>query len=415
MKQIDILMVGIGGYGAKYVNELLGEGMRPEYEPYRVVGAVQPKDAVCATRQLFVDKDIPLYETIDEFYQNHKADFAVISTPIFLHREHVELCISNGSNVLCEKPLCTSIEDTLVMKRLAEESGLKIFIGYQLSYARGMRQLKADIAGGMFGKPISFRTLVHYPRGEKYYARNQWAGKKTAGGGRLTLDSPLHNAVAHHLNNMLFLLGTAPDRAAMPKTIQAETYRANPIVENFDTVSLRLKTEDDVEVLFYTTHAIPAAASATVGPYNVFKCENATIFHDNTANFEDFFAIFNDGRVRRYEPYFGTPPIQKLWDCIDAIRGGAMPASTVQAAIPEVLCVNAVTLCREVKKIEDKYIEFVGDIPGERFTKIEGLQDGLMRCFDECKLLSEIDLPWAEPAQEVEVSRVFEEGFSPLM
>ena len=415
MKQLDILLVGIGGYGTKYVATLLGAGKRPDYN-YRVVGAVDRSPERCIHLSLFEEAEIPIYSTIDEFYANHKADFAIISTPIFLHREHIEACVSNGSHVLCEKPLCTSIADVVALRRLSEESGLNIWIGYQLSFSPGIKNLKADILSGVFGKPISFRTFVSYPRGSKYYKRNQWAGKLAAADGRLTLDSPLHNAVAHHLNNMLFLLGDSPDRAANLKTVQAETYRANPNIESFDTVALRSKTESGVDVYFYTSHAFKIGEN--IGPYNIFRFENAVIFHDDNAIHEQFFAVMNDGRVRRYDPFngeFESMDIQmnKTWHCMDAIRGGNPVLSTVEAAIPEVLTVNAVHLCRGIKQIEDKYIERYGD-PDNLATRVEGLEDGLLRCFDECKLLSELDLPWAEPALEVEVAKVFDEGFSPF-
>ena len=415
MKQIDIVLVGIGGYGKKYANTLLGEGKRPEYEPYRVVGAVQRNPVRFKDDPLF--KDIPLYATLEEFYATNKADLAIISTPIPLHREHIETCVGNGSNVLCEKPLCSSVEDAVAIQRLAEESDLKIFIGYQQSFARGFKQLKEDILSGMFGKPLSFKTLICYPRSEKYYARNQWAGKIASDDGQLILDSPLHNAVAHHLNNMLFLLGDAPDTAASLKTLQAELYRANPTIDNYDTVSLRAKTESDVDFMFFTSHAIRDGDN--IGPYNVFKFENAVLFHDDKSNFEAFFAIFNDGRVRRYEPFSGTDnsavvQLQKTWDCIDDLRGGEKINSTVKASVPEVICVNATYLCRDIKQIDEKYVKYVGT-PGERFATVEGLEDGLMRCFDEGKLFSEIGgIPWAEPTEEIEVARVFEEGFSPI-
>lgn len=70
------------------------------------------------------------------------------------------------------------------------------------------------------------------------------------------LDSVASNSTAHYLQNMLFLTGRQIDRSAEICSVQAEAYRANPI-EMYDTCALRIRTKEDVELLFYATHAVP--------------------------------------------------------------------------------------------------------------------------------------------------------------
>ncbi|MDR3120435.1 MAG: Gfo/Idh/MocA family oxidoreductase, partial [Clostridiales bacterium] len=246
-KEVTILLVGVGGFGASYVKALFDGARGAASRPYRVVGAVEVDPAACESVRTY---NVPVYSSVERFYASHKADLAVLSTPIYLHYEQTKICVENGSDVLCEKPLCTSVAEAFAMKRLSESSGRVISLGYQMSFSRVTRALKADIAAGLFGAPVLFKTFVFYPRTEAYYARNRWAGMKFAPDGRLVLDSPLHNAVAHHLNNMLFLLGKAPSAAAMPKTVQAELYRGYPNITNYDTVAFRAETEGGVPVLF---------------------------------------------------------------------------------------------------------------------------------------------------------------------
>ena len=38
-----------------------------------------------------------------------KIDYTVITTPNYLHFKYIEFALSNGSNVICEKPLVISL------------------------------------------------------------------------------------------------------------------------------------------------------------------------------------------------------------------------------------------------------------------------------------------------------------------
>ena len=127
-------------------------------------------------------------------------------------------------------------------------------IGYQWSFSKAIQSLKNDIIKGLFGKPIRLKTLALWPRDDEYYGRNNWAGRIKENQGKWVLDSPMNNAVAHYLHNMFYVLGFEVDSSAVPKQVIAECYRANPI-ENYDTAVCRILTTDDVEILFYASHA----------------------------------------------------------------------------------------------------------------------------------------------------------------
>ena len=98
-KDISIVLVGIGGYGNSYVKDLL-EG-EPK-EGVRIVGAVDPNPAGCRYLDQIKQLEIPIYESLEEFYANQRADLAIISSPSHLHAPQTILAI-NGSNV-CENP-----------------------------------------------------------------------------------------------------------------------------------------------------------------------------------------------------------------------------------------------------------------------------------------------------------------------
>ena len=141
------------------------------------------------------------------------------------------------------------------MIRARDEAGKLVAIGYQWSFSSPIQRLKRDILAGGLGAPRRLRSVCLWPRDEVYYTRNDWAGRQRAADGSWILDSPVNNAMAHDLHNMLYLLGPSIDRSAQPVEIVAELYRANDI-ENFDTAALRVRTTSGAEVLFYGSHAI---------------------------------------------------------------------------------------------------------------------------------------------------------------
>ena len=425
-REVSILLAGVGGYGKNYLDALTDGTARnierrAPHMPVRIAGAVE---IAPAARAVAAERGIPLFDSLEAFYEKERADLAVLSTPIHLHCEHIKTCVARGSDVLCEKPMCATVDEADEIKRAEAASGRSVWIGYQMSFSRSILALKDDILSGVFGRPLVFKTLVHYPREESYYVRNNWAGRMRAADGRLILDSPVHNAVAHHLNNMLFLLGDAPDRAAMPKTVQAELYRGNPDVDNFDTAAIRCVAESGVKVLFYTSHCL--ARAENIGPINQYRFERATVVHTDEREHETFYAFLDDGSTRRYCPEY-PDQLHKLWDCIEAVRsgrngagendwaggwdgaGGRRPAGGVEAAAPEVYCVNGAQLSHPIATIPGEYVKRIGK-PGERYTEVTGLECMLLDCFDKLALPSELEdekrAPWVTAGKVVKLSEI---------
>jgi len=409
-QNIRILLIGAGGYGKGYVDALCGAA-GAGHAPYRVAGAVEPSREA---RAYAAERNIPLFDDAGAFYKDNGAELAIISTPIHLHFAQIIECLKNGSNVLCEKPLCVTLAEAREIERASAEAGRFVRVGYQLSFSTSVLALKNDILNGAFGKPHILKTIVHYPRGSAYYARNNWAGRKRTADGRLVLDSPLHNAVSHHINNMLFVLGGAADAAAAPLSVQAELYRGNPDVDNYDTAALRCEMENGAQILFYTSHSMPRSDNA--GPICQYRFERASVVHTDEREHETFLAMMDDGTTRLYMPD-GAGQMRKLWDCLEAARGGPLPPSGVSAAAQEVLCVNGAQLSHPIVTIPEEYIERTGE-PGDRYTEVDGLERILFDCFNRNLLPSELEggvrPPWTKAGKVVSAGDIRGFGFDTL-
>lgn len=322
---MKLLLVGAGGYASNYIKILLDS----ELSDIVWEGLVDPFYSVCRYKEQIDDANIPVYDTMEEFYSCHAADLAIICTPTFLHCEQSICALSHGSNVLCEKPAAPTVKEAEEMLAAEKKYGRFIAIGYQWSFSDAIQTLKADVLSGMLGKPKHFKTAISWPRNRAYYQRGGGWGGCIQKSGRLILDSIASNACAHYLHNMLFLLGDTMQTSAMPTEFQAECYRANNI-ENFDTCCIKLWTASGVRMYFAATHA----AQKERNPVFEYVFEKARVVYSRDEG-SQIIAQFHDGSEKVYGDPFANN-FKKLWDCVDAVKKGTFPICTVKTAIAHV-------------------------------------------------------------------------------
>lgn len=392
--EVTVAIAGICGYGAQYVNELL----TAEWDGFRWVAAIARRPHRSERLSEIKERGVELYHDLDEFYSRSTADLVIITSPIQLHREHSCLALDKGSSVLCEKPVAATVQDALAMSEKAKASKGFCAIGYQWSFASAIQELKKDILAGDYGRPVRMKTLVNWARNKAYYGRNDWAGALRNPAGDWVLDSPLANATAHFLHNIFYILGKSAGTSAWPVQLQAELYRANE-VENYDTAALRCETEDGVEALYYTSHAIPSS----IGPVITYEFENGVVYFEESRHGKMIGRLPN-GELRHY----GNPslePWSKIWQCIDAVRTGSPVVCDVDASTPLTLAVNgAQDSMPEVVSFERSML---AEIPHENdpLVWIKRLQQSFVQCFGQGILPSEHGgLGWARPGKMVDLS-----------
>src|SRR5262249_54283670 len=139
---------------------------------------------------------IPVYPTLERMYAEHNPDLVVIASPIQVHCEQTVTALGHGSHVLCEKPLCATLDQIDQMIAARNRAQRQVAIGYQWSFAPSFHSLKQDINDGLLGEPVRLSTFVCWPRDERYYKRNRWAGRQFDDAGQPVYDSPVNNACA---------------------------------------------------------------------------------------------------------------------------------------------------------------------------------------------------------------------------
>ncbi len=373
-KDVSIVLVGLGGYASIYVNSILDNNI----PNIRLAGLVDPFPQGCPRLEELRSLNAPLYSSIDDFYSEHTADLAVISTPIQFHTQQIITALEHGSNVLCEKPLCGDKNDIEKMLDVRHKSGKFADIGYQWSHNKGILEMKRDILSGLYGAPKALKSLTLWPRDTAYFKRGSgWAGTIRAKDGSLVYDSVANNATAHYLHNMFFILGKTMDSALAPIETDAFLLRANPI-ENFDACTIRCKMPGNVDVLFVAAHSI----ETNVGPVCEYVFEKGKIRLDPLSGDETahdlkghFVGILENGEVKDYgNPHLGTN--EKLFLAIEAAREGAAICCPIEAAAVHTRVINDIqenfeihSAKRDLIKINEKNLVYVDGL-GEALTDI---------------------------------------------
>ncbi|MDP0496265.1 MAG: Gfo/Idh/MocA family oxidoreductase [Verrucomicrobiota bacterium JB024] len=390
-KPVDVILIGIGGYGGLYLREavkLMASG------EVRLRAIVDPMADRSLDWHLVAGKDIPLYDTLEECLQaGHGADLCAIASPISFHAEQSCTALEAGMNVLCEKPICATVAEAQRMMSARDASGCFLEIGYQWSYSDAILQLKADLLAGKLGAPQRLKTRVAWPRPNTYYQRNNWAGAIRDRNGRIVNDSPLSNATAHYLHNMLYVSGPAPSLATTPVSMQAECYRANKI-ENFDAACCRIETREGPEILFFTAHCVKTAA----GPAFSFACEDARV--DYSVG-EEIVATFRDGRTLSYGAPDGNT-MHKFRYCLEQCRTPEDFPTLCgpEAAMAHTLCVEGIQAI-SIRTLPSDMLRIDMIKPGESLTYLPDMNAALETGYRKEQLFSELGLPWAAPAERV--------------
>lgn len=371
-----VLLVGAGGYGAGYINTL--RALSAEDPSIVLAGVV----STSAKKKGLDLGGVPIYDTIEEFYTEHTADLAIISTPPFLHCSQSIYALSHGSYVLCEKPIAPTLEEAEAMLAAEKKYQKWIAIGYQWSFSNAIQALKADILSGKFGKPISLKTTISWPRNIAYYGRGTGWGGRIQKDGVVVLDSIASNACAHFIHNMFFLLGDSLSSSADFSSLEGECFRANDI-ENFDTCVLKMTTEKGVKLYFSASHA----AEKERAPEFVFTFENGKVLYSE----EDspcIKAILNSGETVCY----GNPSednFKKVADCIRAVKEGTEPVCTVRTATPHTKLIKQIYECIPVENFPKARICLE---PADNRIFVKGLFEQLQSAYKAETLLSEQDL-----------------------
>jgi len=388
---VSTILVGAGGYGANHGRTML-ENAIPEVH---LTAIVDPYAKNSPIYDLFKDT-IPVYNQLEDFYATGQtAQLAIIASPHHLHYQQCVAALKGGSHVLCEKPLVPDLKTLNLLDEEVAASGKTLSVGFQWCSSSVMRGLKSRIIAGEFGKPVFFKNYTSWPRDWKYYNRNSWAGRIKTDDGQLVNDAVASNATSHHLQNMLFLLGSTMEDSASLNDTYVEIYRANNI-ETFDTCVLR-GDAGDAKVLYIASHATNYNMPNPIMQYELEKAiitvgvldrEGVCIVHHR------------DGRIENLGNAMGGGITNNIIFAARAAQGEGNVACSIRTVRPFTALIDAIFSQAPIHNFLENHVHIC---TAEERTYIPFLHMDLVKCFNNGMLPSEIGYAWAEPPTHLQL------------
>ncbi|MBB82568.1 MAG: oxidoreductase [Deltaproteobacteria bacterium] len=151
-------IIGSGMMGHEHIRNLeLIEGAE-------VVAVSDPFENSRWWAQQLVDRELQEYEDHRALLRKANVDAVVIASPNHTHRDVLADVFETDIHVLCEKPLCTTIEDARwVADRAANHHGV-FWVGMEYRYMAPIARLLEEVRGGTIGRLRMLAIREHrYP------------------------------------------------------------------------------------------------------------------------------------------------------------------------------------------------------------------------------------------------------------
>jgi predicted dehydrogenase len=201
------MKVGIVGLG--YRLGYLGSVFKAVDAAFEIVGYVDPEPAGLAD---LVAKGVPAgaaFASVEDLIASGPLDLLMIGSPNHLHLDHIRKGLEAGLKVFCEKPVVTTMEDSLELASLMARFGAeRLMVGLVLRYSPLYRDLRASQAAGSLGDVVSIEASEHIaPYHGGFFMRDWRRYQRYAG-------SFMLEKCCHDLDLYNGVVGARPERVA---------------------------------------------------------------------------------------------------------------------------------------------------------------------------------------------------------
>ena len=149
-----MIRMGVIGFGEWGPNHVRNFSSLPGVKVAGVADA-QPERLKAASQQF---DGLATYATHREMIKAQDLNAVVVATPTSTHAAIIRDALDAGVHVLCEKPVCSTVEDAqdiAARSARAGKNGLIVMIGHVFLFNSGIRKLKQLLVDGELGE-------VHY-------------------------------------------------------------------------------------------------------------------------------------------------------------------------------------------------------------------------------------------------------------
>ncbi|MFH0939402.1 MAG: Gfo/Idh/MocA family oxidoreductase [Planctomycetota bacterium] len=202
------IIIGTGNRGlgcfAKGLTGFKGESPSEFQARCDLVGLVDSnllRGQACAKE---VGRSIPVFRDVASAQKEVKADWGIVTTPDFTHRNMVVAALESGLNVLVDKPLATSAWECDQIIEAMQRTGKQVRVGHNMRYHDWTLKAAKLVRAGEIGDVISLEAaeVLDYSHGGDYFHRWHSNFSKSAG--------LLNHKCCHHFDVINWILDDDP-------------------------------------------------------------------------------------------------------------------------------------------------------------------------------------------------------------
>lgn len=177
MQKIYVGFLGAGGIAQAHVYSI--QALKFYYNEVPEIILESVASARIESREKFARKfGFNIAQSVEEFAANEKIEAVYILGPNKVHFEHFKLALKmpNVKYIYLEKPVCSSLQEEVAMKKMLENANpsIKIQVGFQYLQTSSVREALNFWKSGKLGKPIHFD--LKYYHGD--YLQNAYREKR---------------------------------------------------------------------------------------------------------------------------------------------------------------------------------------------------------------------------------------------
>lgn len=152
------LNIGILGSGGIAVQHAIGWTEYPKKARIAAFADIAV-DRARTLSETYTDGEAAIYTSLDDMLADERIDVIDVCLPHHLHTEAIIAAAQAGRAILCEKPLCTNLDDARRIQQALDESGVIFMSAHNQLFQPSLLEARRLISTGSLGKPYLFRSI----------------------------------------------------------------------------------------------------------------------------------------------------------------------------------------------------------------------------------------------------------------
>lgn len=154
MEAVKVGIVGAGWMGHEHARAWGSNAPRGKVV---AIADVSPERARRLATQ--IGHDVITFPDLSTMLAEADLDAVDICLPHHLHTEAILSAARAGKAILCEKPLCTTLEDAVLIRAALAESGVIFMAAHNQLFQPTLLEARRLLASGALGRPFYFRSI----------------------------------------------------------------------------------------------------------------------------------------------------------------------------------------------------------------------------------------------------------------